>query len=108
MEIDTWNTLGEGYIDNRTLAFYPFSTSGVNSSQCLTPILLLFSLERHCRSFRGTAATQWLVGKGEVFMPLLLPPNSYIEHFIPTNQQTSLLTSIEGSQALPFDSPEIL
>ena len=27
---DTWNTPGEGYIDYRTLAVYPFATSGVN------------------------------------------------------------------------------
>ena len=27
---DTWNTPGEGYIDYRTLAVFPFATSGVN------------------------------------------------------------------------------
>lgn len=26
MEIDTWNTPGEGYINNHTLAIYPFAT----------------------------------------------------------------------------------
>jgi hypothetical protein len=30
VEIDTWNTPGEGYIDNRTLAVYLFATSSVN------------------------------------------------------------------------------
>jgi hypothetical protein len=29
-EIDTWNTPGEGYIDNRMLVVYPFATLGVN------------------------------------------------------------------------------
>ena len=28
---DTWNTPGEGYIDYRTLAVYPFATSSVNT-----------------------------------------------------------------------------
>jgi len=54
MEIDTWNTPGEGYIDNRTLVVYPFAISGVTTSQCLTPILLLFSLERHRRDLTAS------------------------------------------------------
>ena len=30
VEIDTWNNPGEVYVDNRTLAVYPFATLGVN------------------------------------------------------------------------------
>jgi hypothetical protein len=35
MEIDTRNTLGEGYIDNYTLAVYPFATFGANKGLML-------------------------------------------------------------------------
>ena len=35
VEIDTWNNPGEVYVDNRTLAVYPFGTLDVNREPCI-------------------------------------------------------------------------